>query len=117
MWLVLLLLGMVACSIAGAIVMPASRDLTIKLGTLVSWTQRQNPTAFQAKIAPTNPFVGSTFVHKRITGVLRADMTEFGAACQQLQREAKQLDRRAHIGMLPIAAYLAGVAIWWLLLR
>ena len=42
-------------------------------------------------------------------------MAEFGAACQQLQREASKLDRRAHIGMLPIAVYVAGVAVWWVL--
>lgn len=115
MWSIVVVLGMVAFSLAGALVMPASRELMIKLGTLVSWTQRQNPAAFQARIAPINPFVGTTFVHKRITGMLRADMSEFGPACQQLQREAKKLDRRAHIGMLPIAVYLTGVGLWWFL--
>ena len=114
MWLVLGL-GLVASWIAMALTMPASRELMIKLGTLVSWTQRTNPELYRQKIEPINPFVGKTFKHNRITGMLRADLTPFGAICQQLQTEARKLDRRAHIGMLPIVVYLVGAGLWWLL--
>ena len=114
MWLVIGL-GVVASWIAMALTMPASRELMIKLGTLVSWTQRSNPELYRQKIEPINPFVGKTFKHNRITRMLRADLAGFGPICQQLQSEARKLDRRAHIGMLPVVVYLVGAGLWWLL--
>ncbi len=113
MWLVIGL-GMVASWIAMALTMPASRELMIKLGTLTSWTQRSDLELYKQKIEPINPFVGTTFKHNRITRMLRADLSGFGPICQQLQLEARKLDRRAHVGMLPIVVYLVGAGIWWL---
>jgi hypothetical protein len=106
---------MVASFITMSMTMPASRELVIKLGTLVSWTQRQNFELYRQKVEPINPFVGTAFKHNRITSMLRADLGGFGAACQQLQLEARKLDRRAHVGMLPVVAYALGVGAWWLL--
>ena len=114
MWLVLGL-GMVASWIAMALTMPASRELMIKLGTLTSWTQRTNTELYKQQVEPINPFVGKVFKHNRITGMLRADLSAFGPICQQLQLEARKLDRRAHVGMLPIVVYLVGVGAWWLI--
>ena len=47
--------------------------------------------------------------------VLRADLAQYDAICQRLQREARQLDRRAHLGLLPALAFLAGVGLWFVL--
>src|SRR5262245_55117811 len=114
-WWLVIGLGMVASSLTSSITMPASRELMIKLGTLISWSQRQNPALFREKLEPINPFVGNQFkfVHKRLTSVLRTDFTEFGPICQQLHGECKKLDRRAHIGMIPVGIYVIGVGIWW----
>ena len=47
--------------------------------------------------------------------MLRADLSQYGEICQRLQREARQLDRRAHLGMLPAMAYLAAAGLWFVL--
>jgi hypothetical protein len=113
----ILLLGLLAFGLAGAMTLPPSRELTIKLGTLVDMTRRANPELFRSTIEPTNPFVGRSFKHNRIKGMLRADLSKFGDISQRLQREARQLDKRAHVGVLPVVAYLVGVGLWLALWR
>jgi hypothetical protein len=112
-WLVVL--GLVAFSATWALTLPASRSLVIKLGTLVDMARRANPELFRTQLEQANPFVGAKFRHGRVTAMLRADMSQFGEICQRLQREAKQLDRRAHLGMLPAGAYLVGLGLWFVL--
>ncbi|HKU42891.1 MAG TPA: hypothetical protein VJR89_32250 [Polyangiales bacterium] len=92
-----------------------SRDLMLKLGTLVDMTRRANPELFQARIEAINPFVGKKFKHHRIAPMLKADLSQFGEIPQRLQREAKALDRRAHVAMLPVVAYLACLGLWFAL--
>src|SRR5262249_52041861 len=105
-------LGLFACWLSFMLIMPVSRELLIKLGTLVDMCRRANPERFVTALAPHNPFVGGKFIHRRITRVLKADLADFGELCQRLQREARKLDRRAHIGLWPIAVYALGLGTW-----
>jgi hypothetical protein len=107
------LFGVVAVGISGALGMPVSRELMLKLGTLVDWARRSNPEQFRIQIEPINPFVGRKFKHNRIGPMLKADLTPFGEICVRLQREAKKLDKRAHVAMLPVVAYLLGLGVWF----
>jgi hypothetical protein len=108
-------LGILALMISSSIGMPASRELMIKLGTLIDMTRRANPELFATRVEPVNPFVGKKFLHKRIKGMLRVDLREFGELCQRLQRDARKLDGRAHVGLVPLAVYLAGLGLWYAL--
>jgi hypothetical protein len=110
---VLTLFGVVAFMISGMLGMPVSRELMLKLGTLVDWTRRSNPELFREKVEPISPFVGKTFKHNRIGKMLKADLSQFGEISQRLQREAKALDKRAHVAMLPALVYLLGLGVWF----
>jgi hypothetical protein len=112
---VIVLLGLLAFYATSALMMPPSRDLMLKLGTLVDMTRRANPELFGRVIEPTNPFVGKSFRHNRIKGVLRADLSQFGEISQRLQFEARRLDRKVHLGLLPALAYLLGLGLWYAL--
>jgi hypothetical protein len=114
MLLVALVLGVVASTLTAVLTLPPSRELVIKLGTLVEMARRANPDRFAAQLAAISPFVDGAFKHNRVTGMLRADFSGFGEVCERLQREAKRLDRRAHIGMLPMLAYMAVIGLWFL---
>jgi hypothetical protein len=105
--------GVIAFALGGALSLPPSRELVLKLGTLVDMARRANPERFAAQLEPVNPFVGMAFKHNRIKGILRADMAGFGEVCERLQREARALDRRAHYGAIPVLAYLVGLAVWY----
>jgi hypothetical protein len=105
--------GVFAFGLSGALGMPVSRELMLKLGTLVDMTHRANPDLFQQRIEPINPFAGKKFKHHRIAPMLKADLSQFGEIPQRLQREAKVLDRRAHVAMVPVLAYLAGLGVWF----
>jgi hypothetical protein len=110
--LVLGMLGVVAGALSFAMIVPPSRELVIKLGTLMDMAERADGERFRASVAPITPFVDGRFEHKRLTRVLKADLSAFGELCQRLQREARTLDRRAHVGMLPFGVYLLGAALW-----
>lgn len=105
--------GVVAFALAAFIGMPPSRELMLKLGTLLDWARRENPQLYAAQLEPISPFVGKSFKHARLKGILRADLTGFGEICQRLQREAKRLDVKAHYGLIPIAVYALGLAVWY----
>ena len=107
------LFGVAAFMASGMLGMPVSRELMLKLGTLVDWTRRTNPELFREKIEPISPFVGKSFKHSRIAKVLKADLSQFGPTCQKLQREAKALDKRAHVAMIPALVYLLGLGVWF----
>jgi hypothetical protein len=109
---VLTLFGLAAFMASGMLGMPVSRELMLKLGTLVDWTRRTNPELFREKVEPISPFVGKVFKHNRIGKMLKADLSQFGETCQKLQREAKALDKRAHVAMLPALVYLVGLGVW-----
>lgn len=108
---------MFAFGLSAALGMPASRELMLKLGTLVDWARRENPELYKTQIEPISPFVNGKFVHKRITSMLKADMTPFGEVCVRLQREAKKFDRKAHVAMIPAVAYLLGLGVWFVVRR
>jgi hypothetical protein len=110
-----LVLGAVALIIAWMLWAPPSRELVIKLGTLLEWAQRTHPELYAARLAPLSPFVGKAYKPNKLMGVLRADMTEFGEVCVRLQREARKLDRKAHYAVIPIAVYLIGLGVWYAL--
>ena len=117
MWMIVAL-GVLSWMVASALWIPPSRELVIKLGTLLDWARRQNPELYAQRLAPITPFVSTTeFKMKKINGVLRADMSEFGEICQRLQREAKKLDRKAHLALWPMALYAVGLAVWWFAVR
>jgi hypothetical protein len=105
--------GVMAFALGGALSLPPSRELVLKLGTLVDMARRANPALFATQLEAANPFVGTAFKHNRIKGILRADMSGFGEVCERLQREARRLDRRAHLGAVPVLAYLIGLAVWY----
>lgn len=109
------LFAVFAFGLSGALGMPVSRELMLKMGTLVDMTRRANPALFQARIEPINPFAGKKFKHNRIAPMLKADLAEFGEIPQRLQREAKALDRRAHVALVPVLAYLACLGLWFAL--
>jgi len=110
---VLVVLGLIAFVLAAMLGMPPSRELMIKLGTLLDWARRENPQLYEERLAPLSPFVGKKFKHSKLKGVLRADLTGFGEICQRLQREARKLDAKAHVGLVPIAVYLTGLIVWF----
>lgn len=95
---------------------PVSRELMLKLGTLNDWTRRTYPERWREKIEPITPFVGKQFKHSRIAKLLKADLSEFGETCQRLQREAKKLDKRAHVAMIPAIVYVLGLGVWFVVL-
>jgi hypothetical protein len=109
----MVVLGVLAFAAGGALSLPPSRDLVIKLGTLIDWARRTDAERFRTQLEPVNPFVGNAFKHNRIKHILRADLSAFGEICQRLQREARALDRRAHYGAIPVVAYLIGLGIWY----
>jgi hypothetical protein len=75
--------------------------------------RRADPERFRTQLEAVNPFVGNAFKHSRIKGILRSDLSGFGELCQRLQREARSLDRRAHMGAIPVLVYLVGLGIWY----
>ena len=105
--------GLVALGCSAAIIVPASRGVIASLRALHDAARRQNPELFARSIEPLSAITSDGFVHKRITGMLRADFTPFGAECLQLQAEAKRFDRRAHYGLIPIALFAVGCLIWY----
>jgi hypothetical protein len=66
-------------------------------------------------LAPISPFVGKQFKHSRLKGILRADLSAFGQICVRLQLEARRLDVKAHVGLIPIAVYFTGLGLWFAL--
>jgi hypothetical protein len=112
MWIAL---GVLAGVLAWWLWLPPSRELVLKLGTLLDMARRANPELYAQRIEPLSPFAGKQFRFDRIKHLLRADLSEFGALCQRLQRDAKRLDTRAHYGVLPIAAYVLGLCCWFAL--
>ena len=112
-WIVAL--GAVAALMTFKKTLPPSRELVIKLGTLMNMAERADGARYAEQLAPITPFVGKRFVHSRIKGVLRADLSPFGPVLQQLQREARRLDVQAHLGMIPVGLYLIGVGLWFAL--
>lgn len=106
--------GLVALACSAAIILPASRGVIASLRALHDAARRQNPDLFARTIEPLSAITSDGgFVHKRITGMLRADFTLFGAECLQLQAEAKRFDRRAHYGLIPIALFALGCLTWY----
>ena len=116
MWLPIVL-GVIAAAWSTMLGAPPSRELMIKLGTLLDWARRENPAFYAARLAPLSPFVGKTFKHNRLKGILRADLSELSEVCQRLQREARKLDVRAHYGLIPIGVYLTGLAVWFFAIK
>jgi hypothetical protein len=91
--------------------------LVVKLRTLVDMAQRARPELFAAQIAPIDPFADGGVKLPRVTAMLRADLTQFGEVCQRLQREAKRLDRRGHLSILPVLVYALAAGLWYALAR
>lgn len=110
-------LFLLALVIGGLLTLPPSRELVLKLGTLVDMARRADPERFRTQLEAISPFVGSEFKHSRIKPILRADLSAFGPICQRLQIEARALDRRAHYGAIPVLVYLAGLGVWYAVRR
>jgi hypothetical protein len=111
-------LGALAAAAAMAMWMGPARELIIKLGTMKDWARRENPELYARTLAPISSSGGAKIpAGKRVTLALRADLSGFGPIVQSLQREAKVLDRKAHIAMWPLGAYALALAGWALFLR
>ena len=104
--------GLSAMAWSAMVIAPASARLIKTLRALVDAARHANPELFQSRIEPTNPFHAGGFEHRRITGMLKADLTDFGSECRRLQQHARQLDRRSHYGLLPLAAFALGCVLW-----
>jgi hypothetical protein len=105
--------GLAALACSAAVIMPASRTLIATLRALHDAALRSDPERFARSIEPLSAVTAEGFVHRRITGMLRADFTPFGAECVALQRQARALDRRAHVGLVPIAIFALSWLIWY----
>jgi hypothetical protein len=111
------IVGFVACMVSWGVIMPASKLLILKLGTLSDMTRRAQPELYRERIAAIDPHNGPKFVHNRIARMLRADLSAFGDICQRLQHEARNLDRKVHLGLIPAGLYFTGLAIWYFVAR
>jgi hypothetical protein len=111
-------LGILAVAAALKLWSEPARELIIKLGTMKDWARRENPELYARTLLPLSSSSGTKLSSgKRLTLTLRADLSGFGEIVQRLQREAKVLDRKAHIAMWPLASYAVVLAGWWFLLR
>jgi len=111
-------LGLVAIVASMALWIGPARELVIKLGTLKDWARRENEELYARTLLPISASGGAKLSGgKRITLALRADLSGFGEIVQGLQRDARKLDRKAHIAMAPLALYVIVLAGWWFLLR
>jgi hypothetical protein len=116
--MLLFVLGVIAAAAALVMWMGPARELIIKLGTMKDWARRENPDLYAAVLQPISSSGGAKIpAGKRVTLALRADLSGFGEIVQRMQREAKVLDRKAHIAMWPLGAYAIVCALWWFLLR
>lgn len=111
-------LGAVAMAAAMMMWIGPARELVIKLGTMKDWARRENPELYARTLLPFSSAGGAKLsAGKRLTLTLRADVSGFGEIIQRMQREAKLLDRKAHIAMWPIGLYAVVFAGWWFLAR
>jgi hypothetical protein len=112
MWL-MLALGVVAVAAFFKLWVEPARELIIKLGTMRDWARRENPELYARTLLPLTSEGGSKLPSgKRLTLTLRADLSGFGEIVQRLQREAKKLDRKAHVALWPIGLYVIAFACW-----
>lgn len=108
-------LGVVAGVAAMALWIGPARELLIKLGTMKDWARREDAELYARTLLPISSEGNAKLSGgKRITLALRADLSGFGEIVQRLQREAKALDRKAHVAMWPLGVYLIALAGWWL---
>jgi hypothetical protein len=105
--------GLVALGCSAAVIASASRKLVTTLRALDDTCRRTDLDRYQHTIEPVSAFQGGEFVHRRLTGMLRADFAPFGAECQRLHAQARALDRRAHYGLLPLAAFGLGCVLYY----
>jgi hypothetical protein len=109
----MIVLGIVAVAVAMKLWIEPARELIIKLGTMKDWARRENPELYARTLQPLSSSSGTKLsAGKRLTMTLRADLSGFGEIVQRLQREAKVLDRKAHIAMWPIGLYAVVFASW-----
>jgi hypothetical protein len=111
------IVGFIACAVSWGVIMPASKLLILKLGTLSDMTRRAQPELYRQQLQAIDPHHGPKFVHKRITRMLKADLSAFGNISQRLQQEARALDRKVHLGLIPAGLYFTGLTIWYFALR
>jgi len=107
--------GVLSFLLTAVLTVPPSRALITTLQDLITAAREANPELFGERLSAIDPFASGSFKHNRITPMLRADLSEFGQECLSLQKKARSLDRRAHIGMLPLVAFALGIGIWALL--
>jgi hypothetical protein len=111
-------LGFVAAAAAMAMWIGPARELIIKLGTMKDWARRENAELYARILQPISSSSGAKISGgKRVTLALRADLSGFSPIVQGMQRDAKALDRKAHIAMWPLGLYIVAFAGWWILSR
>jgi hypothetical protein len=111
------ILGLLAGAVSWGVIMPTSRVLILKLGTLSDMARRAQPELYRERIEAIDPHHGPKFQHNRVTRMLRADFSAFGDIPIRLHRDARKLDRKVHIGMIPFGLYLVGVAVWYFFIK
>ena len=117
MWM-MVALGFVAMMAALMMWIGPARELLIKLGTMKDWARRENAELYARTLGPISSSGNAKLSGgKRITLALRVDLSEFSPIVQGMQRDAKKLDRKAHLAMWPIGLWLVVFAGWWSLGR
>jgi hypothetical protein len=95
------------------VIASASRKLVQTLRELADAARNADPERYQRAIEPVSAFQDGEFVHRRLTGMLRADFAPFGEQCIRLHAQARALDRRAHYGLLPLALFALGCLLYY----
>jgi len=113
LWTVLL--GTASALLAAALWLPPSRELVRTLRELTRACENGNPERFASQLASRHPFPDGRLKHHRVAFMLKVDLTSYGEACQALQARARELDRKAHLAMLPLFLFIVGLGGYWLL--
>ena len=109
------LLGTAAALLSVALWARPSRELVRKLRELTKACESANPERFVSQLATRHPFPDGRFKRNRIAFMLKADLAAYGERCVALQRRARELDRNAHLAMMPLFLFVVGLCGYWLL--
>jgi hypothetical protein len=109
------LLGTAAALLSAVLWLPPSRELVRKLRELTRACESANPERFASQLASKHPFPDGRLKHNRIAFMLQVDLSTYGESCLALQQRARELDRSAHLAMLPLFLFVVGLGGYWLL--
>ena len=109
------LVGTAAALLSAALWTRPSRELVRKLRELTKACESANPERFVSQLGTKHPFPDGRFKHSRIAFMLKVDLSAYGERCVALQQRARELDRNAHLAMLPLFLFVVGLGGYWLM--